>query len=212
MDKKQYLAHYGMLGMKWGIRKEKEIDYRSKMTSISNNQKAPQSDLRLAQYRKQPLSVRLAKTAASVVVPMVLTEVVSGNTQRYSQMSKDQLTKHLVKKATSAVAITAANLAVNDALAKSMSKRYDNSGTQKPGQKHSEFTKEDKIKMGIKAAQIAAVPLYIFTNIKMSQIVRDRVQNKARFDAWGSNILSSKVDQVIWQSEDLKTAIVDKRR
>lgn len=203
------LYHYGILGMKWGKHKAQESSYRQKLAAASKNKSiANTTDAKLFKYRNQSLVARVGKTAATRVAQMLIGDVMTGKISGYSSMSKSEITKKL----TSIALTTTANVALNDGLARSASKRYTDSGEKvNPGKKNPLLTKEEAIHMGV-ATAVKLIPVAnIVLGMKMSQANRQRAQNEETFNRWGQNILPEKVDKIVWQSDDLKTAIIDNR-
>lgn len=206
------LIHYGVLGMKWGVHRNREKAYRDKLTAISKNKSIHgTSDEKRIKYRNQSITARVGKTAVSGVAQMLIADCLTGKISRYSSMSKAELTAALTKKAFSLTATTATNVAINDALAKSASKRYTDSGKKVKGTKDKLISKEDAIEVGISTAARALPVLAIIMDMKMSHVQAERRKNEELFNSWGRNILPEKVDHVVWQSDDLKYAIIDNR-
>ena len=199
------LAHYGKLGMKWGVHKEQEAAYRAKLSKIQNNKNINASDAKRFKYRNQSAAARITKTAASATAKLVVKEAF----QHY--LLGKQITKKDVLKDITGIAIsTASQVAIQDALAKSASKRYTNSGKRQPGTKDRVFTKEDLIQTGIGVGVKAAYVGAAVGGLKLGQVKAQRSANEAQFNAWGQNILPQKVDNVIWSNDDM--AIIDNRR
>lgn len=207
------LSHHGILGMKWGVRKEQEKAYRQKLTAIGKNKSvANTTDAKRFKYRNQSLGKRVAKTAATQVAQMLIGDIFNGNIQQYASMSKPELRKKLTQKAISLAVTTSANVVIKDALAKSASNRYTNKGTRVKGTKDKFMTKEDAIEIGVGAA-VSAVPIAgVVLRKTMRQADTERRKNEAAFNRWGQNILPEKVDKFVWQSDDFKTAVIDNRR
>ena len=202
------LAHYGKLGMKWGVHKEEQAAYRQKAARVANNRYAQSSDIKRAKYASQPPAARIAKTAVSVTARMVVRDIFTGQISQYGHMSKSEM----VKRATSIAVRTTATVAVKDALAKSAMKNYTDKGKVVRGTNRTKkiITKEDLIETGIRVGVNATIIGAKVGTMKYAQAAAQRTANEARFNAWGKNILPQTVDNVIWSNDDM--AIIDNRR
>ena len=202
------LAHYGKLGMKWGVHKEQQAAYRQKAARVANNRYAQSSDIKRAKYASQPPAARIAKTAVGITARMVVHDIFTGDIGRYGSMSKTEM----AKRATSIAVRTTATVAVKDALAKSAMKNYTDKGKVVRGTNRSSkiVTKEDLIETGVRVGVLATMVGAKVGPMKYTQAAAQRSANEARFNAWGQNILPQKVDNVIWSSDDM--AIIDNRR
>lgn len=198
------LMHFGKLGMKWGQHKAKETAFRQKLTALGKNKSMQgTSDARRFSYRNQNLATRFGKTAGSMVTQSIVAAVLT----RKMPTSKKELAIHIAKIATH----SAAKVAMQDALASSAAKRYTDTGRLKPGEKRRLFTKEDLIEAGSGAAIKAGQLSKFMLGRKAQRVKFDRAKNEEAFNRWGGNILAQKVDNVVWQSSDLKAALVDNR-
>ena len=207
------LVHYGVKGMRWGVRrfqnydgtltslgrkklaemKDKETAYRDKLSAISKNRNVNASDLKRFQYRNHNLPYRVGKTAASVVAQTLIKDMITGNIHSYASMSKIDLAQKLAKIAQT----TAVNVAVNDVLAKSASNRYDNSGKRRKGVKDPIISKEDLIQGGIRTATRAAPLISFVFKMKVAQAKVNRAKYEQEFNRWGGRILEEKLDDFI---------------
>ena len=212
------LYHYGVKGMKWGVRRAKdtvsnyrakrkaeEEAYRKKLSNISKNRYNNADVVARARYRNQSLKGRVAGEGLKVATGAVVKEIMLGNPKRYQNMSKEQLALHLTSIAVGAVAKTATNVVVKDALAKSASKRYNDDGKFKKGAKRqSLITKEKKIEklvnFGVSIAPIVGVGGAAW----MRQAQAERAANEARVRQWGGRILNESADNFVYGSYKVK--------
>lgn len=215
------LYHYGVKGMKWGVRRsqkvldrlsgrvkksrENEKNYRDKLTAIQKKQSSTvqrvmnASDLERFKYRNQSLAARASKTAGKIIAGKLVGDLITGNIGIYGTMSKAQLAKEL-----GSVALkTAATVAAKDALAKSASKRYNDEGrkTKKSGLPLL-GTKEDLIEGSVKSVIQMAPMFAMMGKMKMAYADRQRAQNEAKFKSWGKNILPEKAGVITLSDSD----------
>lgn len=223
------LYHHGIKGMKWGVRRyqkkdgsltpagkkrynEEESQYREKLSKALKNRNIRDSDKQLFEYRNQSLAKRTAKTAAYKMAGMLVGDILTGNISKYGKMDKTQLASVLTKKAITLAGSTAATVAVNDALAKSASKKYTDDGKAAKGRSRQLFTKEEVIQSSVSTAMAVAPVMLTIAGMKVADVQRNRARNEENFNRWGQNILTEKVSNVVWQSEDFNTVVYDDRK
>lgn len=220
VTEEQYLAHYGVKGMKWGVRKAinkvggrikakkaEKKKYQQKLKNIANKNKRKQiltSDDERINYRSQSLLKRAGKTAATIAVKEVFADVMSGKAYYYKNMSKRDIAKKIGKLTT----LTALNVKVKDALADSSAKKYNQSGNRV--KKNKMIEKEDMIAIGINTAAKAAPFAMFVAKMKISKVASEKRKNREIFEKWGANILPQKAGaDVLWVSGDGNYSILD---
>ena len=201
------LTHFGVQGMKWGKHKQREEAYRQKLTNISKNRNVNGLDVRRFKYRNQNVAMRFGKTAASATAQMIIGDILTGKIVTYPSMSKVEMAKKILK----ITSISAGSVVLNDALAKSASKRYTDKGRKVKGVKDRIITKEDAIEIGVKTAIQATQMASIMRKMKVAQASRNRARNEEIFNKWGGNILTERVDNVVWRSSDFSMEVIDNR-
>lgn len=205
------LYHFGVLGMKWGVHKQKYDNYKQKIKNIRSGDQMSRSDAKRLKYRDQPLAARIAKNAIGPVVSIALGDVLSGQMGRYGSMSKENLKKAITKRLVKVAVHTAKNTLLKDAMARSVTGKYDDAGNRTKGSANSRITREDVMERGIKIGEMAAQIGFRVARRSMRQATYQRKTNEARVQRWGKNLFSEKVDNIIWESDDFKTAIIDNR-
>lgn len=180
--------------MKWGQYKAREISYRKKLAAIRDSGSADgTSDAKRFAYRNQSAAARIGKTAVTVVRNTVIKDILTGKIANYPNITD----KEIKKRITDIAIKTATNVALNDALAKSASKRYTDSGNKAEGVKTRSITKEDAISTGVKTAmRVAPIAKWMLLT-KAKSVRANREKNEAAFKKWGANILSEKVTNYV---------------
>lgn len=197
------LTHFGTQGMKWGIRKarttiqERESALQTKMTKISANKNVNKHDMAFVNYRKQPAVIRVGKTLGKAVIATVAADMLTGNFDKYPQMSKAQILARVSKIAKT----TAINTAINESLSISVASKYTESGRAKKANPKG-LTREAVIAGSIKAAVTFGPIAARLLGMKVGQLQKERKKNEKVFTDWGANILPAKTSTVVWSNDD----------
>lgn len=208
-----YLMHYGVKGMQWGVRKdresgvrgwaagraEKERAFRQKLTNIQNNKKNQKytSDMRRFGYRNHPLPARVAAMATAQAVNMYMQDYMTGQTDRYRNMSKNEVVARLTNNAIKAGLLTV----LEDMLAKSAAKNYDNKGNKISKVKQTKWTKQDKTEWAMVAAAKSYRLLRFVAQAKMIVDSAQRAQDEARMYKWGGHLLKQGVGNLVYAGD-----------
>lgn len=104
---------------------------------------------------------------------------------------------------------TAVSVKLNDYLAKSISKRYNQDGKLAEGQKRTDGKKEKRIMRSVQIAAGIAPVLLTLAGMKYKQAQYNKAVNEARFRSWGGNILTQKTRNVVWSDPDSDTYIYE---
>ena len=205
-----YLIHYGTLGMRWGQRR---AGIKEKIGNIQRSGSAEgTSDVKRFKYSQGNLAKRscgpLLKNSMEELVGMTLT----GELHFFQRMNKKQKALFIAKKVAGVAIKTGTTVAIKDSLTNHALKRYDSNGKMIPlknGKKQGLWTSTDTLQT-VSAAAMTILPAMVLTvgalNIKRKAT---NEKNEASFNRWGGRLLSEKVNNIVWQSKDLETAVID---
>lgn len=202
-DNSYELYHYGVKGMKWGIRKSyttakkgyntaKESDkaYRKKLSNIADNEQASAADRKYAANASKPASVRVLKSASNVAIGVGFRLALKGLVDPNSKVDYNKLAKEVAKE-------VAKDYAFNEAMARSVASKYNDDGIKKNGKGPSVITREQAILTGVKVAKRAYPVASAAAGKKYFQAKAKRAENERRFNQWGGNILEAKFDPIV---------------
>lgn len=202
------LTHYGIKGMRWGVRKrtdsvvttsrtvaknvkDKNLATREKMKKVAANDKAHIQDVQIAEYHSQSYTKKVASTVRKNIAKQVVKDILTGQVAHYKDRSLDDWRKVGMDIAKN----SAKDLAVNEALAVSVASKYDSNGKNKSGKENGRqiFTRETAAttaySIGSKVYPFASAA----AGMKYGQMKANRRRNEEKFNAWGGRILESPV-------------------
>lgn len=219
------LYHYGIKGMKWGVRRtpeqlghretrkqrkaKKEEEIQAKIKAVSNK-KPPmhKTTAKALAYRSKSSKRRLAEAISAQAYVSILPNAITGN---YSgAKGKKLLARHLA----SSVAAGAINKKFLDRTAEKALNSFDESGnrTKRLGVLD---TDAYKASAGFVASNLivgaAEIGSYVGAK-KLSSLAKDRARNEQVFKSWGQNILGEKASdwETIFSTDDM--SVMQKRR
>ena len=230
------LYHHGIKGMKWGVRRfqdkngdltpagkkryasdkinsaiKRENATQKKFAKIAEGGYANAHTRRIAKARSQSVGTRLAKDARTVAAKTALSAFITASRGKFSGMSKAEIAADVAKYAAKNAAVLLAKEVNTNYQASRIDRRYNADGTTKDGKKEGLLSREQKIDAGVAAGLAAASALAGIGGAKLLNVKVQRAVGEARMKSWGDRILSERVDNVIWQSPDLSSAIIDNR-
>lgn len=211
-----HLEHHGVLGMKWGVRKDrnalsKGAQKREEALKIAKGVKENKSQSALsisgkkaAERYENSYGKEFAKTARKTTFGIIAVDAVqyglSGDLDK--MVSNYKKPAYLAQKVAMITAISATKTSTQRNVDRATLNRFNSDGTAKTGRaakQAAQKVSQAKIGQRLSTGAVRALPYAThLAGLKMSQVVRERRVNEARFKAWGNNILPQKASEWTW--------------
>lgn len=194
------LYHFGIKGMHWGIRKaniaKKHEEYKNKVSTISKKLEKSgdnETDAKMIKYANQSVHKRVGESIGMAIASTLISDVLRGEVKNYGHMSKAEIIAKTIKITKSA----ATNIALREALSRSVVNKYDKSGRKVKGKNNPFITREEAISTGITIGMQVAPLAKTAVMIKGGQINKRRRQNYETYKSRGINLLSDKTNSFV---------------
>ena len=194
------ITHFGVRGMRWGVRKERYEQNREKAKNIlktqSRNKEMNVHDLASAEWMSKSIPDKISgvffRNAVSIVANKML---IQG-----SESLKDP--KEIAKLALIIAKKTATSTLLNEVSSTSSLRRYDKSGAKDISRKQYKkrsLTPEIAVSRGIKLGMAVAPFVKTFGGVTVHTLAEYKRQRQAAVDArmksWGPNLLDKKTSE-----------------
>jgi len=207
-DDQRVITHYGIRGMKWGIRNDGSADARrAKAKKITKNistqdSMGAASDFANANWASKTVPEKMFGAMANTIALDMLGSMA---TQGKPPDFKDpKWAVNLVVKAATTYGIKEINS--NNAL-----KRYTDEGKRDPTKKQYDgFTPEHAISLGIRGGLLAGRVAVGIGTKKLVDVVKTRRETEARMDSWGSRLFDTKTSDMHTIYDDGYMSILEK--
>ena len=194
------ITHFGIRGMRWGIRKERYEQNREKAKNIlktqSQNKEMNVHDLASAEWMSKSVPDKISGVFFRNAVGTVATKIMLQGPESLKDPKEIAKLASMISKKTATTAL------LNEVSSASSLRRYDKSGakdiSKKQYKKHS-LTPEIAVSRGIRVGMVVAPFVKAYGGATVHALAERKRQRQAAVDArmksWGPNLLDKKTSE-----------------
>lgn len=206
------ITHSGVIGMKWGIRKERYEQTRQKATNIVSQNKGSKSmntqDLAAAEWMSKSIPDKVASEIFKSTIGIAAGYILTGQTDKL----KDPAI--IAKTAARILKSTATSAALKEvAYTRAINKRYKSTGEKDLSVKQyrrESLTPEGMIMKGTRVAMAISPIISAVAKQKLGTIAKNRYETNSRMEKWGPNLLDKKTSDVHTIYDDGYMSVLEK--
>ena len=194
------ITHFGVLGMRWGVRKDRYAQNREKAKNIINQNLKERDvnifDVKAAKWMSKSVPNKISGEFFKNAMNVTATALVAKGPDAFKDPKEvSKLIASIAKK-------TATTSVLKEITSTSALKRYEQSGAKDKSKRQYKkvlLTPEQAIVTGINVARAAAPIISFYGGIKVHELVYNKRQEQAAVDArmrkWGANLLDKKTSE-----------------
>lgn len=196
VSEQDYLSHYGILGIKWGVRKDdnkvsvpsrKEAKAQTRLETYNKAAKVKEKALsreerKMAGWAMSSPKAKLARAVGTAVVSTIIGDYMSGATKGYRHMNASGVITRLAGIGMEA----GGRILANNAASKTYLKGYSNSGNVVKGNFGKTLSGSMKAKFGAYAAMAAGATSRMVVGVadyKLGKIMSESSRNRAKVNS-----------------------------